>query len=118
MVLFSLYPQIQSSFPSLTPIAASLRLNIAHGRMGTVTLALSLLAVVLLCPATATLRIGAFNIQAFGDTKMSNEGVTNIIVNVSATSASVGQDMCWTGPEMWLLCQDMDMDEMASQCPG
>ncbi|NXX40840.1 DNSL2 protein, partial [Tricholaema leucomelas] len=62
--------------------AASLRLNIAHGRMGTVILALSLLAVGLLCPATAMLRIGAFNIQAFGDTKMSNEGVTNIIINI------------------------------------
>ncbi|NXF95534.1 DNSL2 protein, partial [Eubucco bourcierii] len=59
-----------------------LRLNIAHGRMGTVTLALSLLVVVLLCPVTATLRIGAFNIQAFGDTKMSNEGVANIIINI------------------------------------
>ncbi|XP_009572178.1 PREDICTED: deoxyribonuclease-1-like 2, partial [Fulmarus glacialis] len=33
-------------------------------------LALSLLAMALLCPATATLRVGAFNIQAFGDTKM------------------------------------------------
>lgn len=47
-------------------------------------LALFLLTVALPCPATATLRIGAFNIQAFGDTKMSNEGVAGIIVSVSA----------------------------------
>ncbi|NXQ02909.1 DNSL2 protein, partial [Vidua macroura] len=52
------------------------------GRMGTVTLELSLLAVALLCPATAMLRIGAFNIQAFGDTKMSNKEVAEIIINV------------------------------------
>ncbi|XP_072791765.1 deoxyribonuclease-1-like 2 isoform X6 [Taeniopygia guttata] len=50
--------------------------------MGTVTLGLSLLAVALLCPATAMLRIGAFNIQAFGDTKMSNKEVAEIIINV------------------------------------
>uniref|UniRef100_A0A8C5U2F6 Uncharacterized protein n=1 Tax=Malurus cyaneus samueli TaxID=2593467 RepID=A0A8C5U2F6_9PASS len=43
--------------------------------MGTVTLALSLLAVALLSPATTTLRVGAFNIQSFGDTKMSNKEV-------------------------------------------
>ncbi|NWV86828.1 DNSL2 protein, partial [Dasyornis broadbenti] len=51
-------------------------------RMGTVTLVSSLLAVALLCPATATLRVGAFNIQAFGDTKMSNKEVAEIIINV------------------------------------
>uniref|UniRef100_A0A8C0UEV5 Uncharacterized protein n=1 Tax=Cyanistes caeruleus TaxID=156563 RepID=A0A8C0UEV5_CYACU len=51
--------------------------------MGTVTLELSLLAVALLCPATAMLRIGAFNIQAFGDTKMSNKEVAEIIINVT-----------------------------------
>ncbi|XP_009880258.1 PREDICTED: deoxyribonuclease-1-like 2 [Charadrius vociferus] len=45
-------------------------------------LALSLLTTTLLCPATATLRVGAFNIQAFGDTKMSNERVAGIIVNI------------------------------------
>ncbi|XP_068276194.1 deoxyribonuclease-1-like 2 [Nyctibius grandis] len=50
--------------------------------MGTVALALSLLSTTLLCPATATLRVGAFNIQAFGDTKMSNEGVASIIVSI------------------------------------
>ncbi|XP_035195702.1 deoxyribonuclease-1-like 2 [Oxyura jamaicensis] len=50
--------------------------------MGTVVLALSLLAAALLCPATATLRVGAFNIQAFGDSKMSDEAVAGIIVNV------------------------------------
>nr|XP_030140656.3 deoxyribonuclease-1-like 2 isoform X3 [Taeniopygia guttata]XP_032606956.2 deoxyribonuclease-1-like 2 isoform X3 [Taeniopygia guttata] len=50
--------------------------------MGTVTLGLPLLAVALLCPATAMLRIGAFNIQAFGDTKMSNKEVADIIINV------------------------------------
>ncbi|XP_054699301.1 deoxyribonuclease-1-like 2 [Grus americana] len=50
--------------------------------MGTVALALSLLAVALPCLATATLRVGAFNIQAFGDSKMSNEEVAGIIVSV------------------------------------
>ncbi|NXD30361.1 DNSL2 protein, partial [Spelaeornis formosus] len=52
------------------------------GRMRTVTLELSLLAVALLCPASAMLRIGAFNIQAFGDTKMSNREVAEIIIKV------------------------------------
>ncbi|XP_005244154.2 deoxyribonuclease-1-like 2 [Falco peregrinus] len=50
--------------------------------MGTMVLSLSLLAVALLCPATATLRVGAFNIQAFGDTKMSNKEVVDIIVSI------------------------------------
>ncbi|NXJ38601.1 DNSL2 protein, partial [Ciconia maguari] len=57
-------------------------LIIPPGRMGTVALALSLLAVALPCPATGTLRIGAFNIQAFGDTKMSSEEVAGIIVSI------------------------------------
>uniref|UniRef100_A0A8C3JJG3 Deoxyribonuclease n=1 Tax=Calidris pygmaea TaxID=425635 RepID=A0A8C3JJG3_9CHAR len=50
--------------------------------MGTVVLALSLFTITLLCPATATLRVGAFNIQSFGDTKMANERVAGIIVNI------------------------------------
>ncbi|XP_071616713.1 deoxyribonuclease-1-like 2 [Heliangelus exortis] len=50
--------------------------------MGTVTLALSLLATALLSPATATLRVGAFNIQSFGDTKMSNKEVAGVIVGI------------------------------------
>ncbi|XP_057228368.1 deoxyribonuclease-1-like 2 isoform X2 [Malurus melanocephalus] len=50
--------------------------------MGTVTLVLSLLAVAILSPVTATLRVGAFNIQSFGDTKMSNKEVAEIIINV------------------------------------
>ncbi|NWQ81302.1 DNSL2 protein, partial [Columbina picui] len=62
--------------------AASLWLSIALGRMGTMVLALSLLTVALPCLATATLRVGAFNIQAFGDTKMSNEGVAGIIISI------------------------------------
>ncbi|NWS53310.1 DNSL2 protein, partial [Chunga burmeisteri] len=62
--------------------AASLRLSIPPSRMGTVVLALCLLAAALPYPATARLRIGAFNIQAFGDTKMSNEGVAGIIVSI------------------------------------
>ncbi|KAF1410784.1 Deoxyribonuclease-1-like 2, partial [Spheniscus humboldti] len=62
--------------------AASLWLSIPPSRMGTVALALSLLVMALPCPATAMLRIGAFNIQAFGDTKMSNEEVAGIIVNI------------------------------------
>ncbi|NXT39417.1 DNSL2 protein, partial [Pelecanoides urinatrix] len=61
---------------------ASLQLSIPPGRMGTVALALSLLAVALLCPATATLRVGAFNIQAFGDTKMSSKEVAGIIISI------------------------------------
>uniref|UniRef100_A0A8C2U0R0 Deoxyribonuclease n=1 Tax=Coturnix japonica TaxID=93934 RepID=A0A8C2U0R0_COTJA len=36
----------------------------------------------LLCPATATLRIGAFNIQSFGDSKMSDESVAGVIINI------------------------------------
>ncbi|KFR12020.1 Deoxyribonuclease-1-like 2, partial [Opisthocomus hoazin] len=59
-----------------------LQLSIPPGRMGTVALALSLLTTTLLCPATAMLRVGAFNIQAFGDTKMSNEGVAGIIISI------------------------------------
>ncbi|XP_010144202.1 PREDICTED: deoxyribonuclease-1-like 2 [Buceros rhinoceros silvestris] len=50
--------------------------------MGTVALALSLLAVALPCLATTTLRISAFNIQTFGDTKMANEGVASVIVSI------------------------------------
>ncbi|NXS46313.1 DNSL2 protein, partial [Balaeniceps rex] len=64
------------------PLAAFLWLSIPPGRMRTVALALSLLAMALLCPATATLRIGAFNIQAFGDTKMSNDEVAGIIISI------------------------------------
>ncbi|NXS97386.1 DNSL2 protein, partial [Jacana jacana] len=59
-----------------------LRLSTPPGRMGTVVLTLSLLTITLLCPATATLRVGAFNIQAFGDTKMSNERVVDVIVSI------------------------------------
>ncbi|NXJ92455.1 DNSL2 protein, partial [Corythaixoides concolor] len=62
--------------------AASLQLSIPPSRMGTVVLALSLLAMALPCPATAALRVGAFNIQAFGDTKMSNEEVASVIVSI------------------------------------
>ncbi|NXV46056.1 DNSL2 protein, partial [Uria aalge] len=61
---------------------ASLRLSISSSRMGSMALALALLTTTLLCPATATLRVGAFNIQAFGDTKMSDEGVAGIIVSI------------------------------------
>ncbi|EOA95058.1 Deoxyribonuclease I-like 2, partial [Anas platyrhynchos] len=61
-----------------------LRLSIPPSRMGTAVLALSLLAVV--CPPPppppATLRIGAFNIQVFGDSKMSDEAVAGVIINV------------------------------------
>lgn len=82
-------------------------------------LALCLLTVALPCLATAALRVGAFNIQAFGDTKMSNEGVAGIIISVSASGATWGQVVCWGRPKMWLLCQGhMAMDGMASQCWG
>ncbi|NXN62223.1 DNSL2 protein, partial [Rynchops niger] len=59
-----------------------LQLSITSSSMGTTALALALLTTTLLCPATATLRVGAFNIQAFGDTKMSDEGVAGIIVSI------------------------------------
>ncbi|NXX99023.1 DNSL2 protein, partial [Centropus bengalensis] len=61
---------------------ASLWLCTAPGRMGTVALALSLLVMALVCPASASLRVGAFNIQAFGDSKMSNVEVAGIIVRI------------------------------------
>lgn len=63
------------------------------------TLEVSLLAVALLCPATAMLRIGAFNIQAFGDTKMSNKEVAEIIINVSAAGTAWGWAVCWDQPK-------------------
>ncbi|XP_065588492.1 deoxyribonuclease-1-like 2 isoform X3 [Cyrtonyx montezumae] len=50
--------------------------------MRTAVLALSLLTTALLCPATAMLRIGAFNIQAFGDSKMSDESVAGVIIHI------------------------------------
>lgn len=77
--------------------------------MGTVTLGLSLLAVALLCPATAMLRIGAFNIQAFGDTKMSNKEVAEIIINVSATRALWGWAVCWDRPQHGSCARDVGM---------
>lgn len=67
--------------------------------MGTVVLALSLLSMALLCPATATLRIGAFNIQSFGDSKMSDESVAGVIINVSTASAAWS---VWG----WAVCRD------------
>lgn len=87
--------------------------------MGTVALALSLLAVALPCLAATTLRIGAFNIQTFGDTKMANEGVASIIVSVSAASAMWGRAVHWGGPKARVPCQgDVAVDGMASQCWG
>lgn len=78
--------------------------------MGTVTLELSLLTVaLLLCPATAMLRIGAFNIQSFGDTKMSNKGVAEIIINVSAASVLWGWAVCWDRPQQGSCVRDMGM---------
>ncbi|XP_062444383.1 deoxyribonuclease-1-like 2 [Rhea pennata] len=50
--------------------------------MGTGLLALALLAVALLPRAAATLRIGAFNVQAFGDSKMSDWTVAGILVDI------------------------------------
>ncbi|NXP50743.1 DNSL2 protein, partial [Heliornis fulica] len=55
---------------------------IPPGSMGTMVLALSLLAGAFPCLATASLRVGAFNIQAFGDTKMSNMEVADVIVSI------------------------------------
>uniref|UniRef100_A0A8C5JVY7 Deoxyribonuclease 1 like 2 n=1 Tax=Junco hyemalis TaxID=40217 RepID=A0A8C5JVY7_JUNHY len=73
------FSQVRTALGSVPSTAASIN----PARMGTVTLELSLLTVaLLLCPATAMLRIGAFNIQSFGDTKMSNKEVAEIIINV------------------------------------
>lgn len=77
--------------------------------MRTVILALSLLAVALLCPATAKLSIGAFNIQSFGDTKMANKEVAEIIINVSATSASWRWAVCWDRPQHGSWARDVEM---------
>ncbi|NWU92345.1 DNSL2 protein, partial [Upupa epops] len=57
-------------------------LSIPPSRMGTMVLALALLAWALPYPATATLRVGAFNIQAFGDTKMSHREVADVIISI------------------------------------
>lgn len=46
-------------------------------------LVLLLLVTVLLPHVATTLKIGAFNIKAFGDAKMSNQTIANIIVSVS-----------------------------------
>ncbi|XP_054127137.1 deoxyribonuclease-1-like [Melozone crissalis] len=45
-------------------------------------LVLSLLVAALLLHVATTLKIGAFNIRAFGDTKMANQTVANIIVSI------------------------------------
>ncbi|NXP25471.1 DNAS1 protein, partial [Scytalopus superciliaris] len=45
-------------------------------------LVLSLLAAALLLHVATALKIGAFNIKAFGDAKMSNQTVANIIVSI------------------------------------
>ncbi|XP_072791764.1 deoxyribonuclease-1 isoform X5 [Taeniopygia guttata] len=50
--------------------------------MATSRLVLSLLVTALLLHVATTLKIGAFNIKAFGDTKMSNQTVANIIISV------------------------------------
>nr|XP_009672960.1 PREDICTED: deoxyribonuclease-1 [Struthio camelus australis] len=50
--------------------------------MGSAKLALTLLAAALLLPAAATLKIGAFNIRTFGDSKMSNKTIAGIIVTI------------------------------------
>ncbi|XP_066417232.1 deoxyribonuclease-1-like [Molothrus aeneus] len=43
---------------------------------------LSLLVTALLLHVATTLKIGAFNIRAFGDTKMANQTIANIIVSI------------------------------------
>ncbi|NXU20620.1 DNAS1 protein, partial [Pardalotus punctatus] len=45
-------------------------------------LVLSLLVAALLLHVATTLKVGAFNIKAFGDAKMSNQTVANIIVSI------------------------------------
>nr|XP_025963546.1 deoxyribonuclease-1-like [Dromaius novaehollandiae] len=50
--------------------------------MGAAKLALALLAAALLLHVAATLKIGAFNIKTFGDSKMSNKTIADIIVAI------------------------------------
>ncbi|XP_019345513.2 deoxyribonuclease-1-like 2 [Alligator mississippiensis] len=50
--------------------------------MGVRKLVLPLLSVASLLHIAATLRISAFNIQAFGDSKLSNETAADIIINI------------------------------------
>uniref|UniRef100_A0A674IVS7 Uncharacterized protein n=1 Tax=Terrapene triunguis TaxID=2587831 RepID=A0A674IVS7_9SAUR len=52
--------------------------------MGAMRPALALLSLAYLMRTAATLRICAFNIRTFGDSKLSNETIAGIIVNVSA----------------------------------
>jgi len=63
-------------------------------------LVLELLAAALLLRVAATLRISAFNIRTFGDSKMSNQTVAGFIVSVSAG----GEEQHWlcSVPGMWL----------------
>nr|XP_013795412.1 PREDICTED: deoxyribonuclease-1 [Apteryx mantelli mantelli] len=50
--------------------------------MGAAKLALALLAAALLLHVAATLKIGAFNIRTFGDSKMSNKTIADVIVAI------------------------------------
>lgn len=52
--------------------------------MAALKLLLPLLAAALLLHRAAALRISAFNIRAFGDSKMSNQTIADFIVSVSA----------------------------------
>ncbi|XP_006036814.2 deoxyribonuclease-1-like 2 isoform X1 [Alligator sinensis] len=53
-----------------------------NSQMGARKLVLPLLSVASLLHIAATLRISAFNIQAFGDSKLSNETAADIIINI------------------------------------
>uniref|UniRef100_A0A8D0L0Z0 Deoxyribonuclease n=1 Tax=Sphenodon punctatus TaxID=8508 RepID=A0A8D0L0Z0_SPHPU len=51
-------------------------------RMRTMKLVLALLCTAHLLPTTVPLRISAFNVQSFGDSKLSDESTANIIVKI------------------------------------
>lgn len=58
------------------------------------TLLLALLGVASLLQLTLSLRIGAFNIRAFGDKKLSNQTISSFIVRVSCPGCT-GETPIW-----------------------
>uniref|UniRef100_A0A8C0BF94 Deoxyribonuclease n=1 Tax=Buteo japonicus TaxID=224669 RepID=A0A8C0BF94_9AVES len=60
-------------------------------------LVLSLLVAALLLHVAATLKISAFNIRVFGDSKMSNQTIADIIVSVSAGE----EKQSWPLSSLW-----------------
>lgn len=58
------------------------------------TLLLALLGLASLLQLTLSLRIGAFNIRAFGDKKLSNQTISSSIVRVSPSDCT-GETLLW-----------------------